>query len=280
MGTGRPAEPSWRQAWRDLEGFRGSFIGFWGVEVVAALMGGIAAVWWLASTTPTTSSPSPVAQAFYAGIGAVGGLGVAFVGIYAVCLLLAPYRQRNEARGKILEAQAEIGTLRESRPKLVVVPRNTENAFCLEVTNLGEQGELEAQIAIQEIRSGSLNSVVRPNPYIGYWEIAASDRCSLKEGHRDRLLIGKTDLNYPLGSLQMFFFDRINRVLSSHGTTSWVWGSGEVDAQVPRPILAIRVMISASPRMPDGPFVRDYLVSGGEYDRTLSELQTDSETNS
>jgi hypothetical protein len=275
MGNGSPAEPSWRQAWRDLEGFRGSAVWFWGAEVVAAAAGTLVAIWLLAS--PNSSN---LATTFYGATGLVVGLGIAFIGMYAFYLLRAPYRQRNEARGKILEAQAEIGTLRESRPKLVVVPRNTKNAFWLEVTNLGEQGELEAQIAIQEIRSGSMNSVVRPNPYIGYWEMAASDRCSLKEGHRDQLLIGKTDLNYPFGSLQMFFFDRINRVLSSHGTTSWVWGSGEVDAQVPRPILAIRVTISASPRMPDGPFVRDYLVSGGEHDRTLSEPQTDSETNS
>ena len=115
MGNGSPAEPSWRQAWRDLEGFRGSFIGFWGVEVVAALVGTLVAIWLLAS-----SNSSNLATTFYGATGLVAGLGIAFIGMYAFYLLRAPYRQRDEARGKVVEAQAEIDALK-ARPNLEIV---------------------------------------------------------------------------------------------------------------------------------------------------------------
>jgi hypothetical protein len=93
-------ESAWRRAWIGLEQFRSSFIGFWIVEVLAASLGGIIAVWRLASTRS-----SLLTQTFYVGIGAVVGLGVAFVGIYAFNLMLAPYRQRNEAREEVTNLQ-------------------------------------------------------------------------------------------------------------------------------------------------------------------------------
>jgi hypothetical protein len=112
------SEPAWKQAWLDLEHFRGSFIGFWVIEVLAALTGGIVAVWWLTSATS-----SPTAQAAYGGIGVAIGLGVAFVGMYAFYLAVAPYRQRNEARREVAELQTQIEKLK-AQPKLDMVFRD------------------------------------------------------------------------------------------------------------------------------------------------------------
>jgi hypothetical protein len=112
------SESVWKRAWLDLEHFRDSFRGFWIIEVVAALMGGIGAVWWLASATS-----SPIAQAIYGGIGVVVGLLVAFVGIYAFNLALAPFRQRNEARQKLVELQAQIDRLK-AQPNLEIAFRD------------------------------------------------------------------------------------------------------------------------------------------------------------
>jgi len=115
MATRILSESTWRRAWRDLEQFRASFIGFWSIEVLAALAGGIVAVWWLASTTS-----SPAAQAFYGAIGVGVGLGVAFVGIYVFNLVLAPYRQRNDVREEVGSLQAQMDELK-AQPKLEIV---------------------------------------------------------------------------------------------------------------------------------------------------------------
>jgi len=206
---------------------------------------------------------------------------VAFLSIPAVAVVVYVHGyaiwKRSDERN--LALQAELKAVQESRAKLVVIPRNTRDGFFLDVTNYGEQGELEAQIAI--LRGGeSIHGVVQPpNPYIGYWETAVSDKSLLKEGHEDRLLIGQTEYGWPLAlaSLKMFFFDRKSKALSSFGTTSWILMGP--DKAAPGPIFALRVTISATPRMPDGPFIRDYLVRRGEQE-TLVESQTDSETSS
>ena len=83
--------------------------------MLAALAGGILAVWRLAST-----SSSPAATASYGAIGAAVGLGVAFVGIYAFNLMLAPYRQRNDVREEVGSLRAQIEELK-AQPKLAIV---------------------------------------------------------------------------------------------------------------------------------------------------------------
>lgn len=115
MASGDARESSWRRAWRDFEQFRASFVEFLVVEVLTALAGGVVAVWWLVSTTS-----SPTAAAFCGAVGVVVGLGVAFIGLYAFYFLLAPYRQRNEARREVGEMQAQIDELK-ARPKLEIV---------------------------------------------------------------------------------------------------------------------------------------------------------------
>jgi hypothetical protein len=104
------SESIWRGAWRELEQFRNSFIGFWGIEVIAALAGGTVAVWRLASATS-----SPMAQTIYGGVGVVAGLALAFLGIYMVCVVVTPYRQRNQAREEIQELERRLAALENKR---------------------------------------------------------------------------------------------------------------------------------------------------------------------
>ena len=186
------------------------------------------------------------------------------VPVAVIVILLRAYAIWKRSDDRNLRLQEELKAVRDSRAKLVVVPHNTRDGFYLEVTNHGEQGELEAQITILR-GDGSIHGVVQPpNPYIGYWETAVSDKSLLKEGHTDRLLIGQTEHEWrvALVSLKMFFFDRKSKALSSFGTTSWI--TMGPDKAAPGTVFALRVTISATPRMPDGPFVRDYLVRIGE----------------
>jgi hypothetical protein len=201
------------------------------------------------------------------------------VPVAAVVIYLRGYAVWKRSDDRNLALQGELKAVQESRAKLVVVPCNTRDGFYLEVTNHGEQGELEAQI---EILSGAevIHGVVTPpNPYVGYWESAACDKALIKDGHMDRLVIGMTEYapGFFLAEFKMVFFDRFNKKGTSFGTQSWI--TRGPDRAPPGPVFALRVTISATPRMPNGPFERDYLVRRGEQE-ALIESQTDAETNS
>ena len=222
-------------------------------------------------------------------VGVIAGLFVAFVGIFAFYLVRAPFLQRDEERKekervteemqrRIDERQAEVDELKQSRAKLAVIPRSSPGGgFYLEVTNRGEQAELEAQITIVE-GSEIIHGMVRPpNPYAGYWEGAACDKAFIKDGHMDRLVLGMVEYarGFALAEFKMVFFDKVGNKGASFGTTSWI--TLGPNAAPPGEAFRLRITISATPRMPDGPFERDYVVRRGERE-ALIECQGDVET--
>lgn len=165
--------------------------------------------------------------------------------------------------------------LEEARAQLdiQVIIEPYSNMMCLEVTNNGERGELQAQIEILEGRH-SMHGINRPTlpAYTGYWERSAGPVAALPQGHKDRLLVGRREMAYGLVlySYEFFYWDAREQCMKTYGTTSWV--PLEDSGSIP-PYFVFRITISSTPKMKDGPFVRDYVVDAN----LLRELVSDRE---
>lgn len=115
-------ETSWQRACKDTEHFRRSGWSFWVWEVVGAAMfgvvGGLVGHW----LTPLSSNPFWLFAypTIGGGIGVVLGFAIVFGLILGWNLFRAPYRQRNEARARVVELEDEL-----KKPKLFDVECRT-----------------------------------------------------------------------------------------------------------------------------------------------------------
>lgn len=164
---------------------------------------------------------------------------------------------------KINALIAKNAELKDTRPTIDVVAVNESlgQRMYLEVTNHGERGEFEAQIEVLDGK-GCIHGIVRPTlpTYTGYWERSAGPVASLPQGHKDRLLIGRQDVEWriSLAEFVMSFFDPMSKKYAEYGTTSWgLLKDGTVAAR-----FVLRITISCSPKVPTGPFVKTYIVAG------------------
>ena len=115
-------QTAYQRASQDTELFRKSGFSFWALEVVGAAMFGVGGAfigYWL---TPSNSNPFwqfgwPTIGG---GVGVIVGFILVFIMIFARNLILAPYRQRNEARIRVVELEDEL-----KKPKLFDVEWRT-----------------------------------------------------------------------------------------------------------------------------------------------------------
>lgn len=177
-------------------------------------------------------------------------------------LSIAQFFAFNKVRTERDEKRRELRELEESRPSIhVEVINDRLDRMLLEVTNLGEHGDFEAQIEMLE-GHGCIHGMERPTlpTYTGCWELGVGPKASLAQGHSDRLLIGKLEVNPQLLSagFHMYFYDGRAACAKDFGTTSWLLvGKGTVAAR-----FMLRITISSTPSMKQGPFVKTYVVDG------------------
>jgi len=91
--TGSYGESTWRRAWVDFDQFRSSIWGFVMIELIAVTIGAAGFLWRFAS-----SDDSPTVQFLWGALGVIVGVIVSCLILYGFNVILAPYRQRNEAR--------------------------------------------------------------------------------------------------------------------------------------------------------------------------------------
>ena len=184
---------------------------------------------------------------------------------------VAPFIAFNRVRAEREQARQELCELQESRPSIQVeVVNDRLDRMLLEVTNLGEHGDFEAQIEMLEGRE-FIHGIERPTLpiYTGCWELGLGAKASLAQGHSDRLMIGKLEVHAPLWTAEfyMYFYDARAGGAKHFGTTSWLLvGKGTVAAR-----FMLRITISSTPRMKQGPFVKTYVVDG-EGDPRFQEM--------
>ena len=250
--------------------------------------------------------PFPIAIVVQSGSGTIDRLAISLlvslaalgsltIAVFLINVLIAPARIAvevgAETKGREDEQQIQIDTLsrdrdqtrekirnlEENRPTIAVrAGTDMRRSMFLDVTNLGERGEFEAQIEMLEGRE-FIHGMTRPilPRYTGYWERSAGPLARLPQGHSDRLLIGRTELasgGLMAASFKMYFYNPFSQQGDEYGTSSW--GLME-DGSLPARFL-LRVTISSSPRILEGAFIRTYLVQGRE-DNSLQETNEEVE---
>lgn len=210
-----------------------------------------------------------IADLLFSGISAyldVTGDGPVPLGVWLTALVgglsIAPFIAFNKVRTERDEKRRELRELEESRPSIQVkVINDGRDRMLLEVTNLGEHGDFEAQIEMLE-GHGCIHGMERPTlpTYTGCWELGLGPKASIAQGHSDRLMIGKLEIHAPLwmAEFYMYFYDARAGGAKHFGTPSWLLvGKGTVPAR-----FMLRITISSTPRMKQGPFIKTYVVDG------------------
>ncbi len=150
---------------------------------------------------------------------------------------------------------------RESHPPAPTISLQpvSGDSFGIEVTNAGETRVFEAQIQIVDGQD-SIHGVTRPPlpTYAGYWELGAGPVARLPQGHKDFLLLGLREFEFPFVTFRMAFYDRAAQKRLDYGTTSWL----VLDPNIAAVHLELRVTISSTPSLPEGPFSAVYVVDG------------------
>jgi hypothetical protein len=182
----------------------------------------------------------------------------------AAGLVTASFIPFAKVRSERDEAHQQVRDLEENLPSIeVTTGSDALGSMFLEATNLGERGDFEAQIDMLEGHESIHGIVTPPLPiYKGYWQTSAGPTARLPQGHKDRLLIGALDLSIEtyLAEFKMYFCSAAGGQAVQYGTTSWgvMKGSGGLPAR-----FVLRITISSTPRMKEGPFIRTYVVDGG-----------------
>ena len=105
-----PNQTAYQRASQDTESFRKSGFSYWALEVVGAAVFGVIGAFVGYGLTP--SGASSLWQfglpTIGGAVGIVVGFGIVFIVIFGWNLYRAPYRQRNEARIKVIELEDEL----------------------------------------------------------------------------------------------------------------------------------------------------------------------------
>jgi hypothetical protein len=180
-----------------------------------------------------------------------------------VGLMVAPFLAFHKAREQRDGVARRLAQVAETHPTITVEPIvDPGGRMFLEVTNHGEHGDFQAQIEVLEGRNFMHGMTWPPLPaYSAFWQVAAGPVARLPQGHKDRVAIGYLSIHTGtwLASFEMYFFNHQEGRMAAFDTTSWMPGS---KGTAPVRFL-LRVTISASPKLQEGPFCRLYLVEGG-----------------
>jgi hypothetical protein len=261
----------WGRAWSDTERFRQSNRFFWLCEVAGAAVLVAAATYLLvdADTSRFWAAAIPA-------MGLVLGLAIAYVAIFSVYVLLAPWRLLNEERQDTRVAkekwqsdrailQAGLDAIKQAQeralPNLHCQLERDHRGYFLRVRNQGGSAGLSAQ---WRVISG-LNFFHPPvwsDLYSGIWEQSQRSTTQLPQGHSDRLRIAGLDYSpggLLVSSAKIPYFDEPNNQPGYFGTTSWgvLHDGGDIPADI-----EVELTISTDPPLPGGPLVRRYRIAG------------------
>ena len=153
--------------------------------------------------------------------------------------------------------QQRIQQLESAMPSIEVKVANDIDAFYLDVKNVGEVGDFQAQV---EIVSGAENLRGDRRLYSGYWVIAAKGTSHITRDQIDRVKIASlVPAVSPLSimNFRLYFYDEASNSEKSVDSTSW----NPIDVRTLRPSFDLRVTLSADQGLKEGSFIKKYKLS-------------------
>jgi hypothetical protein len=179
-----------------------------------------------------------------------------------VGLMVAPFIAFHKLRCKRDEIRTELDDIRNAQPLIEVTPKKDNRDIYLDVYNVGEYAEFEAQVEVLEGKSYAHGLL---DMYSAYWDRTKRDKTKIMKGHRDRLNIATLEMNtrvlsacFRLHYYETRYFEHSPvEGIMSFNSTSWIPGSD----QVVKPCFKLKVTISSNPSMKDGAFSRVYELS-------------------
>lgn len=156
-------------------------------------------------------------------------------------------------------------------PIIEVTPKMDYHDIYLDVHNIGEYAEFEAQV---ELLDGKNYALALPQIYSAYWDRTKRDKTKIMKGHKDRLKVANLEIA-PRGLLMSFrlhyyetsYFEGVPlERIKSVNSTSWIPGSD----QVSKPCFTLKVTISSNPSLKDGVFSRAYELSSEGFSEISS----------
>jgi len=160
---------------------------------------------------------------------------------------------------------------RQPAPAIEVTPKIDYHDIYLDVHNIGEYAEFEAQV---ELLDGRSFAYALPQIYSAYWDKTKRDKTKIMKGQRDRLKIANLELptrvlseSFRLHYYETSYFEGVPvEGIRSVDSTSWIPGSD----QVAKPRFKLKVTISSNPSLKDGVFSRVYELSPDGFSEASS----------
>lgn len=185
-------------------------------------------------------------------------------------LMVAPFIAFHKLRLKRDEIRTELVSIRDAQPLIEVTPEiDNRDIYYLDVHNVGEYAEFEAQV---EVLEGKSYAFALPTTYSAYWDRTQRDKTQIMKGHRDKLKIANLELqtgvltaSFRLHYYETRYFERaLIEGIEFAVSTSWIPGSDKVV----KPCFKLKVTISSNPSMKDGAFSRVYELSPEGFSET------------
>ncbi len=158
----------------------------------------------------------------------------------------------------IYDLHAKIKTYEDAKPSIIVLPLEMDERYFVEVTNIGESAEFEAQVDIVEGYDKS--SFISPR-YTALWRSSSDKTTKLKKGQKDQILIADIDVlslhPRPALAYRLYHYspDADMNVDYMH-SRSW---DPEREHTI-NPHFLLRLNISSEPSMKEGTFSKTYLL--------------------
>jgi hypothetical protein len=195
-------------------------LGFWGLIVIAPIILDIIGVYQLASNNNDfTGVPSWV-----------------WFQIAFIFLLVIPFIAFHKLRLKLEENEKEIARLKSNRPEITTKIVKDNKDFYIEVLNIGESAEFEAQI---EVVKGEILVPSLPLQYYPYWEKTNTSKVEIHKGQKERLRIASLEIDTysRLFTYNLHYIEPNYKAVTSSHSTSWALGnSGDI-----KPIIQLRI---------------------------------------
>jgi hypothetical protein len=176
--------------------------------------------------------------------------------ILVIGLLIAPFFAFHKLRLKSEEIKLELEKQKNQRPKIETGIKSQIRDFDIEIANIGEEAEFEAQV---EVIDGEIYAPLLPHNYTACWERTRNGKTEIKNGQKDWLKIASLDID-PKGTFfkyHLYYFMLPHTGVLSADSTAWIPGNTEVV----RPVIRFKVTIGSKPKMTEGAIVKYYELS-------------------
>lgn len=186
-----------------------------------------------------------------------------WISLFLVGLIVAPFISFHRLRFERDKIKIQLESIRNAQPLIEVTPKkDNHDIYYLDVHNVGEYAEFEAQVELLEGKSFAFGL---PDIYPAYWDRTKRDKTQIMKGHRDRLNIATLEMHIRVLSAcfrfhyyeTSYFEGSPLERIGSVNSTSWIPGI----VQVLKPCFKLKVTISSNPSLRDGAFSKVYELS-------------------